>query len=261
MIPVIFRISDSIAIQSYGLAIAIGLIIFIYLTYNNPLRKKLVDKDNFLNLIFYSIIAGIAGGRILAVINSLNSYNFLDIFKIYNGGFSILGSIIGVSIFIFSFLKIKKIDFKLLDLLCVYAPLLQCISRMGCLLSGCCYGKITNLPWAIKYLNSECSAPVGLYLHPTQIYSSLILLSFFILFKAKYKSWIETPGKFFSFYLILSALERFSVDFLRGDREFLNSKILIFKILSITQIIALSIIFLVILRFIILKLSKYKIKL
>lgn len=265
MVPILFRISDSIAIQSYGAAIALGLAIFIYLTYNNSLRKKLISDDNFFNLIFYSIIAGIAGGRILHIISNLNDYSWPDMIKIYQGGFSVLGSIIGVSSFIYIFLRIKKISFKILDILCLYAPVLQSISRIGCFLSGCCYGKKSSLYWAIKYINPDCSAPLNIYLHPTQIYSSILLLLCFLFLRYNYKSWIKTPGKIFGVYLLLTSVERFSLDFLRNDREFISvtsheTNLYIFKLLSLAQLIALGIITLVLLSFVVLRLNQIKTK-
>ena len=115
------------------------------------------------------------------------------------------------------YLRAKKINILgFLDLVSVYAPLLQSISRIGCFLAGCCYGSPTSVFWAVR-----SSAGTGGYVHPTQLYSTFILFLIFLIMRGPGRVLLKKPGQLLMLYLILVSVERFVVDFWRGDREFL----------------------------------------
>lgn len=213
-------------ITMFGLFLVLGLIVFVIALIRDTERKKLVSQDDLLNLISECGLIGIIGGRALHIISEINKYhNLSDIIAIWNGGFSILGAIISVFVYLYFRTKFLKIEFlKLTDLAALYAPLFHAISRLGCFFVGCCFGKSTNLICAIRGL------------HPTQIYSSIIFLAIFLILFYKRKN--STIGQISYLYLILSCCERFFIDFLRGDRIIINSN----HILSMHQYISLAII-------------------
>ena len=211
------------SIQWYGLAIVVGLLIFIYLFLKDPKRKLILSTDDFFSIITISIFDGIIGGRLLFILSNWPTINsFWDIFTIWHGGFSILGTIIALLISIPLYLHYKKIPIlPFLDLASVYTPLLQAISRIGCFIAGCCYGQPTTAWWAVWCL-----------LHPTQLYSAFLLFCIFI-FMLIARRYFTRPGAMTCLYLILVNAQRFLVDFWRADREFFST----FYFLSIHQII------------------------
>ena len=76
-----------LAINSFGLMIIIGLIIFSLLTVSDPKRPKIVSTDQYFNLLSLAIIVGLAGGRLLFVItNWKNLPSFWHIFAFLGGG-------------------------------------------------------------------------------------------------------------------------------------------------------------------------------
>src|SRR5205085_7262758 len=145
-----------------------------------PLNKRYAQLklDNyFISIILVCIVAAIAGGRLLAIISEPTLYHHsYEWFMIWNGGFSALGSILGVTVGACVYLK--KVNLPILpvfDLMSIYAPLFQSIARLGCLFAGCCYGKPTHFFLHIIYTNKDTIAPYNSALHPTQLYSSLLL--------------------------------------------------------------------------------------
>lgn len=236
----LFHIWGPFSIYTYGAFIALGCVIFYYLVLAHPKRPSIINESDAVSLFSLSILIGVIGARVLYLISSYSSISSAqEIIMVTNGGFSLLGTVIALLIFIPYYLKKKHISIlPLLDLISIYAPLLQAISRLGCFFAGCCYGKPTSVLWAVQYTDLDTLAPLNCWLHPTQLYSAL---SLFIIFVALYlaQSYTKKPGQLFCLYLILSNASRFLVDFYRDDREFLNND---YTLLSIHQWIALSLI-------------------
>ncbi|MCK4700501.1 MAG: prolipoprotein diacylglyceryl transferase, partial [Bacteroidales bacterium] len=106
-------------------------------------------------------------------------------------------------------------------------PICMAIQRVGCLMRGCCFGKPTNLPWAIKYsfesmpyhvhLNSGLIDPISntsLSIHPTQLYQIIYCLAIvFIIWRIR-KFW-KAPGNLFFSSVILYGVFRFFSEFFR----------------------------------------------
>lgn len=227
-----------IGIQSYGTAIALGLVIFILFANNSERRKKLMSASDFFESIIIASLCALIGGRLLFWFSSLGDYrNLWEFFFVWDGGFSVLGSITAVLLGMTVYLK--KLSIPVLpyfDLVALYAPLLQSISRLGCLCAGCCHGIPTVLAWGITYTDPEGFAPLHVSVHPTQVYSSLALLTIFLILYFVIAPRVQRPGTLLWSYLTLEATERFTIDFWRADRIFVS----FMPTISIDQLIALS---------------------
>jgi phosphatidylglycerol---prolipoprotein diacylglyceryl transferase len=241
MFPKILHIYGPLWIHGYGLMIAIAFLIFLYFLYNNKTRKKIINDETFFNTVFLGLISGIIGGRIITVIYEWENFsdNILQIFYPWVGGFGMLGTILGVFITVPIYLKIKKVPImKILDVVAIYAGLLEGIGRFGCLFAGCCHGKqALNCFCAITFKNAQGLAPLNIPLHPTQIYSSLASFAVFIFIYYRAKLFPYKNGELIFSFLILSSFFRFFIDFFRGDRDFISG----FYLISYYQIIALII--------------------
>ena len=198
MFPVTLHIYGPFAIYSYSVAIATGLIVMAYFASKSKIAKKYLTFDQIMSLLSGSVISAIAGGRVLHVISEWDGYkhNLIDTLSIWNGGLSSLGAVIAMVIYFP--IALRKLNLPLLpvaDLAGIYVPLFQSIARFGCFFAGCCYGSETSLFCGITYSNPECSAPLYVKLHPTQIYSSI---SFFLIFLVIYyisKNYYKSPGQ------------------------------------------------------------------
>jgi phosphatidylglycerol:prolipoprotein diacylglycerol transferase len=222
MLPrILLPIYGPICIQSYGLMIALALIISTYFLMRDKRRGQIISQEQLIHLLTIGIIVGVVGGRVLHVLSCYEEYTHIaSIFALYEGGFSILGTTIALLIIIPWYLKRMQVAIlPLLDLLCTYAPLAQAIARLGCLFAGCCYGLPTSSCLAITYTDIYSLAPVGIALHPTQLYSSIsfvLMFGIMLLCKAR-PGW---AGRDTLIFLTLFSAQRFVVDFWRGDRIF-----------------------------------------
>lgn len=234
----LFHLWGPFFVYTFGTVIALGCIICYYLILNNPKRASIINEPDLMSLFSISILVGIIGGRTLYLLSSYHELNsFLDVITFHEGGFSILGTTIALLLFIPCYLKIKQIPIApLLDLISIYTPLLQSISRLGCFFAGCCYGKSSTAFWAIQYTNPDTLAPLNCWLHPTQLYSAITLFLTFLILYTWGQSHIKKAGQLFCLSMLLSSLSRFLVDFLRDDQEFFSSTS---NLLSIHQWIAL----------------------
>lgn len=232
MHPEFIHIYGPISIQWYGLMIFIGILIFSYAILKDSQRKKVMSADQFFDLMTLGIGAGVIGGRLLFLLtNRLEISSFYDCIAIWDGGFSILGSLVAILVTFPLYLRAKGIKvLELLDLVSIYAPLLQAISRIGCFLAGCCYGCQTSVVWAVKHGQ--------VLVHPTQLYSTFLLFEIYLIMLVA-RIWLKKPGQLVMLYLILESVERFVVDFWRGDREFFANTGF-WSIFSVHQYIAIA---------------------
>ncbi|WP_297420244.1 prolipoprotein diacylglyceryl transferase [Clostridium sp.] len=205
-----------IQIKSYGLMIAIGIIVAAALFINKG-KKKGFNEDFLLNLIIFAVLGGVIGGKVLFIITELN-----DIIKdpsiLFNlgYGFVIYGAICGGALAMY--LYCRKKGWNILEMFDMTVPVLaiaQGFGRIGCFLAGCCYGEETKLPIGVVFPKGSL-APAGVHLQPTQIYSSAFdfLLGFLLLY---YSSKERMNGKVTGLYLIIYSIGRFMVEFLRDD--------------------------------------------
>lgn len=227
MFPRLLHIYGPLWIHSYGVMIALGFLVFLWFTYHHPKRMQLISGEHYLNTVFLGLLSGIVGGRLLFVITEWEHFlqHPLEIMAPWEGGFIVLGSIIGVLLVIPAYLVYHRVNMlKLMDLASQYAPLMQAIARMGCLFAGCCHGRLApDLPWAITFTNADGFAPLHLPLHPTQIYLGLASLCIFIIMTILANTITTKPGQLSCLYLIFESLARFTLDFWRGDRGILHA--------------------------------------
>jgi phosphatidylglycerol:prolipoprotein diacylglycerol transferase len=115
------------------------------------------------------------------------------------------------------YLKLKHLNiWKTADLIAPGVALGHAVGRIGCFFAGCCYGKECDLPIAVKFTNPDSLAPLGVYLHPTQLYSVFSnLVLFFILSGLQKRK--KFNGMVFLSYIMLYSLFRSIIEFFRGD--------------------------------------------
>lgn len=240
----LLHIYGPLVIQPFGLMIVIGLIVFDWLFLRHPKRAAIVSQDQFTTALIIGITTGLAGGRILYLITTDNQIDsFYDGIALWDGGLSILGCVIAILCTIPLYLYHAHIPIlPFLDLVALHAPLLQSISRLGCFFAGCCYGKATTAWWSVTYTNATTLAPFCTPLHPTQLYSSALLLFIFLLLYLVVQRYTYKDGQLLAAYLFLISIERFTVDFLRADQEYITVapwNMTCIKLFSIHQWIAL----------------------
>ncbi len=242
MNPVLFKLYGPLAIHMYGLCIALGAIISFYLFNKDPKIKTYFSQHTLITVLQLIIIGAYVGGRVVCI---LTDYKSVDawwlLVKFWEPGFSILGSMIGIALVLPLYLHLHKIPLlAFLDRASIYAPLVQTFGRLGCFFTGCCYGKPTQAWYGIVYTHQNHVAPLHCSLHPTQLYSSLMLFCIFLFLYFIQQHRTRKTGVIFLSYIILMATERFLIDFVRWDRIFVYEPTFL-QLFSIHQWIALGI--------------------
>lgn len=221
----IVHIYGPFSIHSFGVMIVTGLFAFLWRAQKHPLRIRYMSADALLDIVIFGICCGIIGGRLLYVLTEWHTFtHWTEALALWEGGFSLLGSVAACALCLPFYLRHLKVPvLPCLDLVGIHAPLLQSISRIGCFLAGCCYGTATTVAWGVTYM-LDSNAPTNCTsVHPTQLYSAGALLCIFFILNWLYRTYPLQPGQLFGLYLMLTNIERFSVDFFRGDREFYES--------------------------------------
>ncbi len=218
---VLLRICGPIAIHSYGLMIGIAVLIFLFMVEHDERFNRLKLSHVFQNIFIVGLLSGIIGGRLLYVMRSSDAFShWTQWFALWEPGLSVLGCIIAILTIVPWYLKRLKIPvLPFLDLIATYAGFLQGFSRLGCFFAGCCFGLQTTVPWSVTYTDVESIAPLNIPLHPSQLYSAIMLFFVFIFMYFVGRRVFTIPGQQTAAYLMLAGLERFLTDFWRGDTQ------------------------------------------
>ena len=233
--PVAFQIF-SFEIRWYSLAYIIGILLGWVLSKKIFIKNFEINKK-FDDYISYLIIGIILGGRLgYIVFYNFNYYlnNILDIFKIWEGGMSFHGGLIGVICASIVFAKKNKQDYFLYtDVVALAAPIGIFFGRLANFVNSELYGSPTEVPWAVTFVQVD-----NLSRHPSQLYEAVLegIILFLILIYFRKKNYLEKPGLISALFLILYSIFRFIVEFFRVPDEQLGYLILS---LSMGQIISL----------------------
>lgn len=205
-----------IQVKSYGLMIAIGIIVAAALFINKG-KKKGFDEDSLLNLIIFAVLGGMLGGKGLFILTEIKDIiKEPSILLNFGYGFVVYGAIAGGALAMYSYSKKKGWNIaEMLDMTVPGLAIAQGFGRIGCFFAGCCYGAETSLPIGVAFPKGSL-APAGVHLHPTQIYSSIFdfSLGFLLLYYSRKE---RQTGKVTGLYLIIYSIGRFLVEFLRDD--------------------------------------------
>ena len=225
----------SFEIRWYSLSYIFGILIGWILS-----KRILISdanlKEKFDDYITFLIIGIVVGGRLGYVLFYNFEYyysNFNEILKIWQGGMSFHGGLIGLIIVSFWFAKKNNQDpFEYLDIVSIVAPIGIFFGRIANFINSELYGLAANVPWAVKFIKVD-----DIYRHPSQLYEAFFegIILFFILLIFYQKGYIKTKGFLSSLFLIFYSVFRFVIEFFRAPDEQIGY--LFFK-LSMGQLIS-----------------------
>lgn len=215
-IPILLEIGP-FKVYSYGLMLCIAALVFLCLV-----RKrigKLAEPDKEYSLLAFIIFFAVIGARIAYFLVNRNEFqSFYSFFRVWNGGISEIGGLIGGIAGVCIFSVLNNIRFKkMLDVIIPYVALSFAIGRIGCFLRGCCFGLPTSMPWGILYGENSLAYESGLNvpIHPTQIYLALGNIVIFLILLKIYSKKKDTAGFTSLSFITLFSLQRFLIDFIR----------------------------------------------
>ena len=215
----------SFEIRWYSLAYITGILLGWYLAKKVFIHNNI--KDKFDDYVTYVIIGLIIGGRLGYVLfYNLDYYlsNLLEIFKIWQGGMSFHGAVIGIIISTILFSKKNNEDvFRYLDLIALVSPIGIFFGRIANFINSELYGHETSVAWAVKFVQID-----NLYRHPSQLYEAVFegIILFLILIYFWSKDYLKIQGKLSSLFLIFYSIFRFMIEYFRSPDEQLGYLIL-----------------------------------
>ena len=216
MHPELFTIGG-VVIYSYGVFVTIGFAAAVV-----SVLWELKRRDDSLwigvDLLLLMIPAGLFGAKIFHVLFSFSDYleGPCTLLSIIFSGWSAAGGLLGALIILVLYFRKKNLDgWYWMDTLVPSIALAQSFMRVGCLMAGCCYGKPTDLPWAITFAKSTV-APSGIPLHPTQVYHLAANLLIYIILMVRRKRTAFT-GELTLAYVLLYTIQRSVIDVFRAD--------------------------------------------
>ena len=156
MHPELFRIPfTDLTVKSYGMMMVCGFIAAIFIIRRLSRSMGQENTEQITAAALYSLIAGVAGARLFYVIHYWDQFQgrgIVEIFAVWKGGLELLGGVF-LSIFIIViYLWVQKLPVRrYLDILAVGLMMALAFGRIGCLFNGCCFGKPTACPIAIRF--------------------------------------------------------------------------------------------------------------
>jgi phosphatidylglycerol---prolipoprotein diacylglyceryl transferase len=217
--PIAFKVFG-FPIYWYGILAAIGFL-SAFGTASKRAPREGLNGEAIMNLAPWIILGAIIGARLLYVITFWREefagkplYYIVTVGRsglVFYGG--LIGACLGTIIYAW---KNKLPLWKIGDIMAPSVALGHGFGRLGCFMTGCCYGKPTAVPWAVHFPADHGTHGVGV--HPTQLYEAFLNFAFcgllILLYRRK-----KFDGQIFASYLLGYAVLRAFVESFRGDYE------------------------------------------
>lgn len=228
MDPIAFQLGR-LTITWYGILVVCGFMAGLWTASRRAPRYGLAG-DTLLDMGPWLMLGTILGARAWYciaywddIVKSAAYYHespALEVFMVQHAGLVFYGGLIGASLTCILYAHWRKLPlWRLADALAPSIALGSAFGRVGCLMNGCCYGKVCTAPWVIKYLSIRFppgheSYPDAVY--PVQIFDSLLNLGLYAILAWFYRR-KKFDGQVFALYLMFYAATRSFVEMFRGD--------------------------------------------
>jgi len=236
----VFISIGNINIYWYSVLIVVSIVIGMYFSLKEAVKNGL-GKEFLYDLIFYLIPIAIIGARVYYVTFNFSLFqdDILSIFRVWEGGLAIYGSVIASLLFIIFYCKKKNKDVLLtVDTLVPYLILGQSIGRWGNFINQEAHGAVTSLEY-LESMHIPSFIIEGMYINgeyyiPTFLFESLwCLLGFIVLLIIRKKNKYNNKGLLVFTYFVWYGIGRFFIEGLRTDSLYLG----IFRVSQIVSII------------------------
>jgi phosphatidylglycerol:prolipoprotein diacylglycerol transferase len=177
-------------------------------------RKRLFV---YLALVFLSLFVGAKLYNVF--IDHAGKDVLFPLFLVLPSGFSLYGALIAgiAATALFSRIARESVP-AVLDMFSLSASFGFALGRVGCLLSGCCYGKPTLFGVALEFSDFNAVArPIGVPLHATQVYEIILFLFIGLVATILFIRFRNAHGLLTAVFFIVYPASRFFLEYLRGN--------------------------------------------
>jgi len=217
IILVIVKYIGHVRVNSYGAMLMVGFIAGT-ITAMRLARYRDIPGERLLDLGLFILVGAVIGAR-LGFIAQNPHIPFIDLHQVMNtgmGGLSFHGGLIGGCLTGGCYIALAHLNlWRTTDCVAPGIAIGYAITRIGCFLNGCCYGKFApTLPWRMSFPQAPDGAVYDV--HPTQLYASLMGFAMFgiLLLLARGNS-LGRAGRLFMVFLMLEGVERFVMEIYR----------------------------------------------
>ena len=222
MYPILFEIGG-FPVYTYGLLLAAAYLLGLQFALVRA-RKRGLDANRVMDLGIWIIVSALVGAKLLLLIVDFDNFtsNPAELLNLARSGGVFYGGLIAAVAVALWYLRRHRMPvWTVTDIFAPGIALGHVIGRLGCLFAGCCFGRPTDVPWAITFHNEfaarNVGTPLGIPLHPTQLYEAgaELLILLFLLFTERRGRYF--PGRTFWTYMFLYGVSRFIIEFYRYD--------------------------------------------
>ena len=220
--PKLFELGP-FTVYSYGVLLAVSYLLGLWMAVARG-KKRGLDSNRVLDLGIYIIIAALVGAKLLLLIVDFDQYSKqpADILSLLRSGGVFYGGLILAVVVAFRYIATHKMPmWTTCDVFAPGIALGHVTGRLGCFAAGCCYGKPTDVSWGVVFTNplaaAQVGTPLGIRLHPTQLYEAgaeLLILGLLLATEGRGRRF---PGRTFWLYMLLYAISRYVIEIYRGD--------------------------------------------
>ena len=220
MKPILIRFANGAYIHSGHFMLFLGGLAAIILL-ALEMRRTGEKPEKIYPLLFLLLFSTLLGARLLYCMdfNDKFQYSLVDVLKFWRGGLALHGGAVFAVATGVLYIHWRQLDFwKIADLFTPPVALFIALARVGCILTGCCYGKPCDpdFPLAITFTDYESLAPRYVPLYPTQAWFAAAALLVFVVV------WVRKNRKGFKGEVALLGVSLFSllafiIEFFRAD--------------------------------------------
>jgi phosphatidylglycerol:prolipoprotein diacylglycerol transferase len=222
MRPLLFELGQ-FPVYTYGVLLAAAYLTGLWLAVRRA-RARGLNGDRVMDLGIWIIASALIGAKLLLLVVDFDYYssNPGELLGVFRSGGVFYGGLIAAVLVAFWYMRRARLPlWTTTDAFAPGIALGHVVGRLGCLMAGCCYGRSTTLPWGITFTNplaaQNVGTPLGIPLHPTQLYEAGAELIILVLLLATERRGRQFAGRTFWLYMLMYAVTRFIIEFFRGD--------------------------------------------
>jgi phosphatidylglycerol---prolipoprotein diacylglyceryl transferase len=222
MHPILFEVGG-FPVYTYGLLLAAAYLLGLQFALMRA-KSRGLDPSRVMDLGIWIIVSALVGAKLMLVVVERDRFTWSlpDLLNLFRSAGVFYGGLIAAVVVALWYLRRHRMPmWTVTDVFAPGIALGHVIGRVGCLLAGCCFGRQTDVPWAItfhsEFARQNVGTPLGVPLHPTQLYEAgaeLLILGVLLLTEKKGRPF---PGRTFWSYLLFYGMSRFIIEFYRGD--------------------------------------------
>ncbi|MGE0200559.1 MAG: prolipoprotein diacylglyceryl transferase [Candidatus Melainabacteria bacterium] len=218
MHPVLFQFGG-LTIYSFGVMVAIAFMVAA-----QWIARRAADRgwvaDKAVMIAIWLLAAGLVGAKLWYALYFPAEFLADPVGMLFSqGGLVWYGGLIAACLAAVALSRWESFSiWQLGDIMMPPLALGMAIGRIGCLLAGCCYGApcdLSAIPWAIQYPAGHDTFPA--HVHPAPLYESLAMVMIIpmLLYADRHR---KADGTTMALFFVLYGIERFIVEYFRGDR-------------------------------------------